>query len=189
MQVEGRKMARLGPGEGHAVRMPGECLVTLRVGSDRTGGAYSCFEVEVGPGGGEPPHVQHREDECICVLEGRFEVLIEDERFAASDGSVIYVPKGTLHALENMGGGPGRLLAIHTPGGTHERFVEEAGEPATDEGAPPKPEGPPNSGSLSQVAAEHGIEMVPPFPAGTGAQETSDGAANPREVTRCPKKS
>lgn len=155
MQVEGRTTARLGAGEGRAVRMPGGCFVTRRVGSERTGGAYSLFEVEVGPGGGEGPHVQHREDECLCVVEGRFEILIEDERFEAVPGSVIYVPRGTLHALENAGEGTARLLTIHTPGGTHECFVEAAGEPTTGSGASPAPE--PEGFAL--LAAEHGIEM------------------------------
>lgn len=46
MLVSGRKTAHLGLGEGRAVRMPGGCLITRRVGSEPTGGAYSFFEVE-----------------------------------------------------------------------------------------------------------------------------------------------
>lgn len=161
MEIESRKTAHLGPGEGRAARMPGAELVTRKVSAEQTGGAYSLFEVEVGSGGGEGPHVQHREDECLCVLEGRFEVLIEDERFEAVPGSVIYVPKGTLHAFRDVSETTGRLLVIHTPGGSHERFVEETGEPATNGTAPPATEEPPDIERLVAVGAEYGIEMVP----------------------------
>ncbi len=159
MQVEGRKTSHLGPGEARAVRMPGGCLITLRVGNDQNGGAYSLFEVEVEPGGGEGPHVQHRDDECVCVVEGRFEILIEDESIEAVPGSAIYVPKGTLHAFANVGEGVGRLLTIHTPGGTHERFVEAAGEPASGLGAPLAPGPGLRSEGFALLAAEHGIEV------------------------------
>ena len=159
MQVEGRRTAPLGPGEGHAVRMPGGCFVTRRVDAEQTGGAYSLFEVEVGPGGSEPPHVQHREDECICVVEGRFEVLVEDERFEAGPGRVIYVPRGALHAFGNAGEEAARLLAIHTPGGTHEGFVEAAGELASGSGEPPSPGPGLRPEGFALLAAEYGVEV------------------------------
>lgn len=150
MQVEGRETVGFGLADGRGVRTPGTALATLKVSAERTGGAYSLFEVEVGPGAGEPPHVQHRDDECLCVLEGRFEVLIEDELFEAGPGSVIYVPKGTLHAFEKANEGPGRLLAIHTPGGSHESFVEEVAAAGAHEQA---------AGGLVEIAARHGVEM------------------------------
>src|SRR3712207_1073369 len=94
----------LGRGEGPAVRMPGAQLLTLKVGGARTGGAYSLFEVAVRPGGRQAPHIQHEEDECFYVLEGVFAFLIERARTEAGPGSLLYVPKGTLHAFENVGG-------------------------------------------------------------------------------------
>jgi quercetin dioxygenase-like cupin family protein len=48
-------------------------LLTYKIASQRTGGAYSLFEVTTQPGAGPPPHVQHREDESFYVLEGEFE--------------------------------------------------------------------------------------------------------------------
>jgi quercetin dioxygenase-like cupin family protein len=56
------------PGEGHSLWVLGE-LVTYKTTSGQTGGAYSLFEVTTQPGGGVPPHVQHREDESFWVLE------------------------------------------------------------------------------------------------------------------------
>jgi mannose-6-phosphate isomerase-like protein (cupin superfamily) len=64
-----RGLAHVPPGEGRTLWALGE-LVTYKVSSDQTGGAYSLFEVASRPGAGAPPHVQHREDESFYVLEG-----------------------------------------------------------------------------------------------------------------------
>jgi cupin domain len=51
------------------------------------------------------------------VLEGEFEFSVGDDTVAAGVGSLIYVPKGTLHAFKNLGEGSGRLLNSQTSGG------------------------------------------------------------------------
>ena len=57
-------VSHVAPGEGSkSLRVFGE-LVTYKITSDRTGGAYSLFEVVTEPGGGQPAHVQHREEEA-----------------------------------------------------------------------------------------------------------------------------
>ena len=156
---------RIGPAEGRATRMPGAQLVTRKVGSDQTGGAYSLFEVTVGAGGGEGPHVQHREDECFYVLEGRFGFAVEGEQIEAGPGSLVYVPKGVLHAFKNAGETTGRMLVSQTPGGAYERFIEEVGPPEAGEGVPPETEEPmENVRRLAAVGALYGVEMVSALP-------------------------
>ena len=153
------------PAEGRAVRMVGTTIVTLKVSSEQTGGAYSLFEVSVAPKGGSQPHVQHREDECFYVLEGRFEFLHEDARIEAGPGSLVYVPKGNMHAFENAGETTGKLLVSQTPGGAYEGFVEEVGEPATGEGRLQATTGSPNNAEkLAAVGALYGVETVQPLP-------------------------
>jgi quercetin dioxygenase-like cupin family protein len=137
-------------------------LITRKVGSEQTGGAYSLFEFAVSPGGSSQPHIQHREDECFYVLEGEFEFLIEDTRIEAATGSLIYVPKGDLHAFENVGETTGRMLVSQTPGGAYEGFVEEVGEPATGEAVPPAVEEAPDVERLITIGAEYGIEVELP---------------------------
>ena len=155
----------VGPGEGRAVRMPGMQILTRKVSSERTGGAYSLFEVTVAPGGGEGHHIQHREDECFYVLKGRFEFVVENARIAAGPGSLVYVPKGNLHAFENAGETTGRMLVSQTPGGAYGGFVEEVGEPANGEGGLPSPKGTPdNAQRLAAVGAEYGVETVTLLP-------------------------
>jgi mannose-6-phosphate isomerase-like protein (cupin superfamily) len=168
MDTEGpNNTVHVGLGEGSTVRMPGLQLYTRKVGGEQTGGAFSLFEVEVGPGGGDGPHVQHREDECFYIVEGRFEFVIEGAGIEAGTGSLVYATKGELHAFENVGEGVGRLLILHTPGGPHERFVKEVGEPAAlgigpnDNGDVSRAEGVPEVGKAARLATEYGIELVP----------------------------
>lgn len=168
METKTRSTAHVGTAEGRAVRMPGTRLYTRKVGGEQTGGAYALFDVEVGPAGGEGSHVQHREDECFYVLEGRFEFFVEGTRIEAGPGSLVYVPKGELHAFKNVGETSGKLLVLHTPGGAYEHFIEEAGEAVTV-GAEAITDrnallagGPTDTGRFTRIAAEYGIEVVPP---------------------------
>lgn len=148
-------------GGGKSLWALGE-LVTCKVTSSQTGGAYSLFEVTSQPGVGPPPHVQHREDEAFYVLEGEYDFLDEGHTIKAVAGSLIYVPRGNLHAHKNVGGGPGRMLVSQTPGGSHERFFEEIGEEAKDTSTLPLSEDPPEMERIARIAAEYGIEMPPP---------------------------
>ena len=154
---------QVGPGEGRCVRMAGTQLITRKVGSEQTGGAFSLFEVAVEPRGGSAPHIQHREDEYFYVLEGKFEFVIEGSRLEAAPRSLIYVSRGNLHAFKNIGEATGRLLVSQTPGGLHERFIEEAGEPlAAEETTSPAKQEMPDIERLLAIGAKYGVEIVSP---------------------------
>jgi quercetin dioxygenase-like cupin family protein len=156
----GTSVAHVAPRKGSkSLWVFGE-LVMCKVTSHQTGGAYSLFEVVTRPGSGPPPHVQHREDEAFYVLEGKYEFLVEGCAINAGVGSLIYVPKGNLHAYKNVGETPGRMLVSQTPGGLHERFFEKIGEDTKDRHTPPVLEDPPDRGRIAKIAAEYGIEML-----------------------------
>lgn len=157
MEEKDRSVTQVGPGEGRSLWVLGE-LVTRKVASEQTGGAYSIFEVVSQPQGGPPPHIQHREDECFYVLEGEYEFLVEGRTLRMPAGSLLYVPKGTLHAYRNVGEGTGRMLVNQTPGGLHERFFEDLGKPAEDTSTP-GPEEPPNAQRIGAIATKYGIEI------------------------------
>ena len=59
----------------------------------------------------------------------------------------------------------GRMLLTQTPEGLYELFFKKAGMPVDgDDGGPPVIEERPDSGRrIVEVAAEHGIEIPPPF--------------------------
>ncbi len=155
-------IAYIPPGEGRALWVLGE-LVTCKTTSEQTGGAYSLFEVTTQPGGGILPHVQHREDESFYVLEGEYEFLVEGRTISAGAGSLIYVPKGTLHAHKNVGEGVGRMLVSQTPGGLYERFLEEVGQAVDDEAGPLILEDQPNLERIVTIGVQYGIEIPPPI--------------------------
>ena len=138
-------------------------LVTYKVTAEQTGGAYSLFEVMSWPEeGGPPPHVQHREDESFYVLEGEYEFLVEGRILRAGTGSLLYVPRGNLHAHRNVGEGVGKMLVSQTPGGLHERFFEEIGEEGRIGSTPSVSEEPQDAERMARIAAEYGIEMPLP---------------------------
>ena len=149
------------PSEGRSLWALGE-LVTCKTRSEQTGGAYSLFEVTTRPGAGPPPHVHHREDESFYVLQGKFEFVVEDSTIRAGTGSLIYVPKGTLHAHENVGESSGRMLATQTPGGLYEDFLEEAGKQTDGDAARLDVfEDRPGEANIVAIAARYGIEIPP----------------------------
>ena len=156
-------VAHVRTGEGRSLWVLGE-LATYKTTSEQTGGAYSLFEVITPPGAGPPPHIQHREDESFYVLEGEFEFLDNGRTIRAGAGSLIYVPKGTLHSHKNVGEGVGRILLTQTPGGLYEYFFEEAGVPGTDLSSPPPAPTPQELHRMVELARMYGTEY-PPLPA------------------------
>jgi quercetin dioxygenase-like cupin family protein len=138
-------------------------LLTPKIPGQRTGGAYALFEVATQPGAGPPPHIHHREDESLYVLEGEFEFLAGSETMRVGAGSLIYVPKGTLHAHKNVGEDVGRMLMSQTPGGLYERFFEEVGKPMDGEAGLLSFEDQPYVERIVEIAAECGIEIPEPI--------------------------
>jgi mannose-6-phosphate isomerase-like protein (cupin superfamily) len=160
-------VSQVPPGEGGKPLWVFGELVTYKITSDQTGGAYSLFEVASQPGeGGQPPHVQHREDEAFYVLEGEYEFVVEGRTMRVGAGSLIYVPRGNLHAHKNTGEVLGRLLVSQTPGGLHERFFERIGQPVAGESWPPVSEDPQDMRRIRAIAAEYGIKILLTPPVG-----------------------
>ncbi len=160
-----KEVTHVPPGGGARSLWVMGVLVTLKVPGRKTGGAYALFEVTTQPGEGPPPHVHHREDEAFYVIEGEYEFLVGGEPLRAETGSLLYVPKGTLHTHTNVGEGAGRMLVTQTPGGLYELFFQKAGMPVDgDDGRSPAFEERSEAGKrIIEVAAEHGIEI--PLPA------------------------
>ena len=143
----------LAAGEGLRLQSgPGRDLIFKVTGED-TGGAFDYFIVEVGPKGGPPLHVHHRQEETIQVLKGRFKVRIGDAIYYLQEGGFAYLPSNVPHAFLNLTDLPGEIIVVYTPGGGH-KFYEELG-PLTRSGSPdPK--------VVGQVFAKHGMMLLGP---------------------------
>ena len=68
------------------------------------------------------------------MLEGEYEFLSGEETLRVGAGSLLYIPKGTLHAHRGVGEGISRMLVTQTPGGLYEHFFEEVGKPTEGDG-------------------------------------------------------
>jgi mannose-6-phosphate isomerase-like protein (cupin superfamily) len=147
------------PGEGASFWVAGGSI-TLKVVSEDTDGAFAVLEEMTPPQGGPPPHINHREDETFCVLEGELEFTVNDRTIPATTGSVVYVPKGTSHVFRNAGTTPSRMLILAAPAGM-ERFFEEVGEPAANTPSPP-PFGQAEMEKILAAFPKYGVELLGP---------------------------
>lgn len=137
-------------------------IVTILATGEETGGAYTLFETRTLPGQGTPPHFQKHEDESFYILEGNYAFQIGDESVVLGPGGYAFVPRGTVHAFRNTGDGLARMLVSTTPGGYHENFFAEAGDPVADPASPGPPAGPPDFERLMAAAKRWGVEVLPP---------------------------
>lgn len=131
-------------------------VVSFIITGAETNGAYALFETVTQPGGGTPPHTQAHEDEAFYILEGRYSFLVGDQQVEVGPGGYAFVPRGTVHAYTNSGEAPARMLILVAPGGLHEQFFREAGDPAD------APAGAPDFARLGAAAAKYGITILPP---------------------------
>ena len=89
-----------------------------------TGGLYSYYEVSVPAGEGSIFHVHEDMDETFFVVEGEFEVTIDETVHAAPQGVLVYGPRGRGHSFVNTWDKPSKMLCVTTPGGIEDFFTE-----------------------------------------------------------------
>jgi hypothetical protein len=91
------------------------------------------------PAPGPPPHIHEDADEAVYVLEDELEMGQGDRKLFGSAGSVMLVPRGTLHSLANPGPLAARMLIIVSPPG-YVGFWREMAELRARLGGPPDPD-------------------------------------------------
>jgi quercetin dioxygenase-like cupin family protein len=134
-------------------------LTINKVGSDDSQGQLSIVDHRVPAGFAPPPHVHEVSDEAFLVLDGQFEGFCGDEAWRAGPGSLVFLPHAIPHGFTVSGAGPGRIIVVVSPGG-FDQFVAAAGEP-TQALRLPEPV-PPDPARIAQLAAAHGIRILPP---------------------------
>ena len=63
----------------------------------------------------ETPHRHERHDLLVVMVEGHGFMRLGDEERPVGEGSILYVPRGTLHAFRNAGGAPAVAYAVYLP--------------------------------------------------------------------------
>jgi mannose-6-phosphate isomerase-like protein (cupin superfamily) len=110
-------------------------LNTFLVTREDTHGEYSVIDSLVPTDTGPITHIHNDENEFFKVLDGTVAFQEAEKIIVAEPGDIIAVPAGRLHAFENIGDKPARMLTITTPddfgtafGGLEQAF-REGGEP------------------------------------------------------------
>ena len=88
--------------------------------------AYEITLQEGDEGAGPPPH-SHDWDESFYVLRGGVEIACEGRTAELGAGSLVHVPRGTVHGYRFARGG-GAMLEIAGAGGRATRMFENVGK-------------------------------------------------------------
>jgi len=84
--------------------------------SPKTTGArnYILGHAELAPGAVDEAHAHDYGEETIFVIRGEGMLFAQDEEFALKPGSCVFIPRGVVHSVRNIGSEP--LLAIFANG-------------------------------------------------------------------------
>ena len=136
-------------------------LMTFLATAEDTQGSFALIESVGRKGSVPPPHIHHREEEAFYVLEGEMTVSIGERTIKATPGTLVTVPRHTLHSFviesEEL-----RVLTLLTPAGM-EGWFQEFSVPAPAMTLPPPAETPYSRiQEMLAAAPKFGIEFVMP---------------------------
>jgi mannose-6-phosphate isomerase-like protein (cupin superfamily) len=118
---EGRRTWSLSALAGLAALAPDEAFRVVPVGRD----AHSSHHV-VAIRDREVPHRHDRHDLLVVMLVGHGHMRLGDEERPLGEGSILYVPRGTVHAFRNGSGAPAVAHAVSPPASEGEARVAGA---------------------------------------------------------------
>lgn len=147
------------PGEGERLWVLGD-QVTLKTDGENDG--LTMFVATIMPGGGPPPHVHKEQEEAHFVLEGTFSFLSGDTWIEAPAGSLIFIPRRTVHTFRNVRTTTGRLVSTNNFPGSHERWFRHIGVPMPDPVMFEPPKDPPDMEDVMSSAAHEDINFMAP---------------------------
>lgn len=130
-----------------------DTVYSITVGRPEGAGIVGVFEAAIPAMSGPPIHIHHNEDEVIHVVDGEFEFWLDGQIMRRSPGNSVFLPRNVPHTFRVVGGRPGRCLAILTPGGLEEFFVEAGSRDLRI---------PADMGEIAALAGRHGLEFVGP---------------------------
>lgn len=134
----------------------------IRVATEDSAGSLAAIEHLAPPGSESPWHLHHGQDELLYVIEGSVTVIVDGRRWTLGPGGCSFGPRGVPHGFRVEGATPARILLVCTPGGGFDRFVHDAGEPATGPGFPPPAA--PDIPRVAELAARANHQVLGPLP-------------------------
>ncbi len=94
----------------------------VMLGAEHTGGTFSAIVAEVKPGDGPPPHLHRDREEYFFVLEGTYWLSVNGNESTIGPGTLVFVPRGTVHTFKNVASTLGKLLEWTIPGDNGDYF-------------------------------------------------------------------
>jgi mannose-6-phosphate isomerase-like protein (cupin superfamily) len=92
------------------------------IGGEHTDAKFSAIVAEVKPGEGPPPHLHRDREEFFYVLEGQYQLGVAGEESVIGPGTMVFVPRGTVHTFRNISATNGKLLEWTIPGSNGNYF-------------------------------------------------------------------
>lgn len=153
------------PGKGSTYLVLGDFYTFLST-PENTDGKYGLVETVMQPQSVTPPHKHDRADEAHYILEGEIEYQFDNQTIVATPGMYLHFPKGQIHAFQNIGLKPAKILALLTPSGP-ELFFAEVGQPVNlplSEEEKSRLLTPPNPADLEKAieiaTTKYGVEFI-----------------------------
>jgi len=94
----------------------------ILLSSEATGGAISVLMVRHKPGEGPPDHVHFAQEEMFFIIEGTYELTLDGETTTAGPGTIVFIPRSTVHRFKNVGETTACMLDWSLPGGQDHYF-------------------------------------------------------------------
>ena len=107
-------------------RAPHGSPILVHATGAETGGAFGMWETFVPPGKGPATHTHSRESEVFRVISGTFRFWCGTETFDVPPGTVVTLPPHVPHGWINISDTMGQVMAIVSPAGFEQLFLEIA---------------------------------------------------------------
>ncbi len=100
-------------------------------------------------------HVHTREDEAAFVIAGVMTFVVGDERFEATAGELVWLPREVPHTFANLGDEPAWVFGTTTPAGLEGMFAEQAAYLSNLDG-------PPDQSRIREIGDRYGVRAFGP---------------------------
>ncbi len=110
------------PENAEAIRPFGIDMKVMLGAEQYTGGTFSAIVARGKAREGPPPHLHRDREEYFFVLEGTYSLGVNGNESSIGPGTLVFVPRGTVHTFKNTSGAMGKLLEWTIPGDNGDYF-------------------------------------------------------------------
>jgi len=101
--------------------------------TEATDGAISVLVGWHKPGEGPPDHLHFSQDEVFFILEGTYELAVDEQTSTVGPGTIVFIPRNVVHRFKNVGESTACMLDWSLPGG-QDRYFKAISDLAAGDG-------------------------------------------------------